>query len=304
MNNFNKSNGIKLKAKFLGLVLIGISFFSLTLPAYSFTPYIYEPNPEELKKTGISIGKTAAQLLHLGQNKEAEKLALLAVQIQPNDDRLWSILAEAQVRNNNITAAIKSIRKAKDINPKKASLWFAEASLELQKNEIGNAIKLLSQGLIFNPKNEIAYFQLGNARIMENNLNLALKAFERAITLKPNFWEAKNNKGIVLFELDKTNKAILEWESVLTITENAEPMLALAAALNQINNQNLKAIKLAKTALTKNPNYILTTYQKEQLWGKKLQAAAQNLLSNPKLAQIVAEARANSSVNTTNTHDQ
>ena len=46
--------------------------------------------------------------------------------------------------------------------------------------------------------------------------------------------------------------------------------------------------------LKENPNYFFTKHQKEQLWGKKLQAGSQLLFNHPKLKSIIKTASANS----------
>ena len=84
-------------------------------PVKSFIHYIYEPNKQALEKTGLSVARTAAQLLHLKQYKEANRLAELALQLKPIDDRLWSILAEAQLNNNLIEVCSKLCEKSKKL---------------------------------------------------------------------------------------------------------------------------------------------------------------------------------------------
>ena len=58
-------------------------------PVRALTPYVYTPSAQELEGAGVGIGRTAAQLLRLGQPEEAASLAALAVRLQPNDERLW-----------------------------------------------------------------------------------------------------------------------------------------------------------------------------------------------------------------------
>ena len=57
------------------------------------------------------------------------------------------------------------------------------------------------------------------------------------------------------------------------------------------------AIKLAKKALTKNPNYVDYDFRKEQLWGEKLQNSTEILLQNDQLKSDVtlAKSKINSS---------
>ena len=97
--------------------------------------------------------------------------------------------------------------------------------------------------------------------------------------------------------MGRIKKAIQTWRSVLKITKNAEPMLALAAALNKIQPNNFESIELAQKSLNANPNYVLSSYQSEQLWGEKLQQATKKLLKNPKLLSTVEKALTNSEGN-------
>ena len=274
-------------------MISSLSFWFLTFPANAFVPIVYEPDSKELEKTGESIGKTAVQILQLGQLKEAAKLAELGLILKPKDYRLWSILGEAQRRNGSLKEASVSLKKATSLKPKKADLWFAEAGIALEQRNPKKAIKLLNKGLKLDPKNAVGYFQLGNCKLMQKNYKSSILAFKKAITIKPLFWEAINNKAIIQFETGNRTKAIETWRKVLEIEKNPEPMLALGAALNLIQHGNPESLRLAKAALKKNPKYVSRSYQAEQLWGDQLIEATRQLLSVQQLAKDVARALAN-----------
>ncbi|EAR17736.1 hypothetical protein WH7805_09409 [Synechococcus sp. WH 7805] len=274
-------------------LMLGSVGATTTAPARALVPYVYTPSTQELEGAGIGIGRTAAQLLRLGQPEEASRLAALAVRLQPNDERLWSVLAEAQLRSDQLNDAAGSLAKAKSLNPGKAGLWFAEASLALRDNRPDDAVPLLDEGLRLDPKNAGAYFDLGNARVMQDDLRQALRAFEKATSIKPSFWEALNNQALVLFEMGNTSEAIKRWRSVLKIKSNAEPMLALAAALNKQKPGDTESIELARKALAEDPNYVLPGHQENQLWGLKLRQATETLLSEGALKSAVERAEAN-----------
>ena len=274
-------------------MVLGSVGATTTAPARALVPYVYTPSTQELVGAGIGIGRTAAQLLRLGQPEEASRLAALAVRLQPNDERLWSVLAEAQLRSDQLNDAAGSLAKAKSLNPGKAGLWFAEASLALRDNRPDDAVPLLDEGLRLDPKNAGAYFDLGNARVMQDDLRQALRAFEKATSIKPSFWEALNNQALVLFEMGNTSEAIKRWRSVLKIKSNAEPMLALAAALNKQKPGDTESIELARKALAEDPNYVLPGHQENQLWGLKLRQATETLLSEGALKSAVERAEAN-----------
>ena len=283
---------IRLGAR-LSAALVCLGLFGWTMPAQAFVPYVYLPSEEELKGSSMGIGRTAAQLLQLGQPQEAAQLAALAVRLQPDDERLWSVLAEAQLRSDQLENASLSLSKAKALKPKKAGLWFAEAAIALRSERPEEAISLLDRGLQLDPKNASAYFDLGNARIMQGQLGMALQSFEQATSLKPTFWEALNNQALVLFEMGNHGEAIRRWRRVLKIEKNAEPMLALASALFQQGGRREEAITLAREALAKDPNYVLPPHQVEQLWGFRIRGAAAQLLDEDELSDSVERAQAN-----------
>jgi tetratricopeptide (TPR) repeat protein len=261
--------------------------------AEAVVPYVYLPSSEELTGSAVGIGRTAAQLLQMGQPKQAAKLAALAVRLDPQDERLWSVLAEAQLRSDDLEQASQSLARAKDLNPDKAGLWFAQGALALRDERPEEALPLIQRGLELDPKIPAAYFDLGNAHIMLDDLSSALDSFEKATNLKPDFWEALNNQALVLYEMGNTDEAIHRWRAVLKLENNAEPMLALAAALHQKGDDSDVPITMAREALDQEPNYVLTPHQIEQLWGVKIRQAAARLLALPEMASSVERAQAN-----------
>ena len=282
----------RIRERFL-IALLSASTIAVTPAAEAVVPYVYLPSSEELTGSAIGIGRTAAQLLQMGQPKQAAKLAALAVRLDPQDERLWSVLAEAQLRNDDLEEASQSLARAKDLNPDKAGLWFAQGALALRDERPEEALPLIQRGLELDPKIPAAYFDLGNAHIMLDDLSSALDSFEQATNLKPDFWEALNNQALVLYEMGNADEAIRRWRAVLKLENNAEPMLALAAALHQKGDDSDVPITMAREALNQEPNYVLTPHQIEQLWGVKIRQAAARLLALPEMASSVERAQAN-----------
>ena len=274
-------------------LVLGVGLGS-TPPALALVPYVVLPAQQDLEAAGLGIAQAAARLLRLGQAEEAARLAALTVQLIPNDPRGWILLAEAQLRSKQPKLAAKALEQAKRLDPKNPGIWFAEGSLALHDNQPQRAILLLNQGLKLDRKNPGAYFDLGNAQIMLGQPAPALVAFEKAASLRPNFWEAVNNQALVLFELGKPTEAISRWRQVLRIKAGAaEPSLALASALNGLKPGNQEAIELANRALAAEPNYVLESYQKEQLWGPRLRAATRQLVRRNELKASLERAQAN-----------
>ena len=276
--------------------LIRLLFFFL-VSGYLFTadnlkalvPYYFFPETNNLKRDGLSIGKQAYQLLYFGQIKKSLNLAKLAVQINDTNEKLWTILAEAQIANKLYDDALISLNNAQKINPNIGEIYFAKGNIYLKLSKIKNAKTSFQTGIKILPKNFNAIFQLGNIHLMEQNYEGAIKAFDDAIKIKNDFWQAINNKGLAYFELNKTSLAIISFQKAIALEDNAEPLLALASCLStrDIN----EAILLAKKALNKEPNYVEYNYRKEQLWGEKLQISTEKLFRNNQLKKEILFAK-------------
>ena len=283
----------RLLKKILCLFLISF-YFLKTEQVRSIIPYYYFPTIKNLQKESSSIGKNAYQLLYFGQYEQSLNMANLAVKINKTDEKLWLILAEAQIANKLYKKALNSLNQAQKINSNISEIYFAKSNIFLKISQLNNSRTALETGLRIDPTNHNAIFQLGNIFLMEKNYPKAIKLFDRSVKIKPNFWQAINNKGLAYFEQNKINLSIKFFEKALSIQENAEPMLGLASCLR---TKDIKlALQLAKKALTKDPNYVNYNYRKEQLWGKKLQTSTEILLKNDQLKTDVILAR--SKINT------
>ena len=280
--------------KTLWISLISFCFLKVER-VQSIIPYYYSPTINNLQEQGLSIAKNAYQLLYFGRYQESLYLAKLAIKINATDEKLWLILSEAQIANKQYNDALNSLNKAEEINSNISEIYFAKSNVYLQISQQKNAKIALEKGLRLDPNNYNAFFQLGNIFLMERNYLEAINLFEKSVKINPNFWQAINNQGLAYFEKSNMKLSIKHFETAISIEENAEPLLGLASCL-RIKDINL-ALKLAKKALTKNPNYVNYEYRKEQLWGEKLQTSTEILLQNEKLQKdvILAKSKINTS---------
>ena len=249
----------------------------LVKKASGIIPFYSIPYGKELEKEGLSIGRSAYQLLYFGQLEEALNLAKLAISINSKNEKLWAILAEAQIANNLKTEALESLNIGKQINPKMSELYFAESTIHVSEKNYKKAKKAILKGIRLEPENTTAIFQLGNIYLMESNYIEAINSFNEAIRYKKDFWQAINNIGLAYFELNETELSQKYFEDAIKFEINAEPMLGLAASIQKNNRK--KAIELVKKALLQEPKYVSNAYRTEQLWGKKIQKATNELFN-------------------------
>ncbi len=255
----------------------------------SLVPYYYFPTIKNLQKESLNIGKNAYQLLYFGKYKESLNLAKLAVKLNKKDANLWLILAEAEISNELYNKALSSLNQAQKLKSNISEIYFAKSNIYLKISELDKAKNSLETGLKIEPNNHKAIFQLGNILLMEKKYSEAIKLFEKSLSIKPDYWQAINNQGLAYYEKNNINLSIKFFKKAISIQENAEPILGLASCLRI---QDIKlALKLAKKALTKNPNYVDYDYRKEQLWGENLQISTEILLQNDQIQKDVKLAR-------------
>ena len=284
----------KFLRKVISIFLISCYFLSAK-QVQSLVPYYYFPTIQNLQKESSSIANNAYQLLYLGQYKQSLNLAKLAIQLNKKNEKLWLILAEAQIANKQYKNALTSLNKAQKINPNIVEIYFAQSNIYIEISELKNAKIALEKGLKIEPNNYKAIFQLGNILLMENNYSEAINLFDKSVQIKPDFWQAINNQALAYFEINNINLSIKLFKKAISIEENAEPLLGLASCL-RIKDIKL-ALQLAKQSLNKNPNYVDYEYRKEQLWGEKLQNSTETLLKNDQLQTdvILAKSKINAS---------
>ena len=116
----------------------------------AFIPRVNEPNQQELESTSIQIGRTAIQLIQLGQNDEAIKILSLAVKLNPKEVDLWTSLAEAQVRSKKNYQALSSLNQAIQLKPGEQSTYFRKASVYMNLNDPKKAKISIKKGLSIN----------------------------------------------------------------------------------------------------------------------------------------------------------
>ena len=101
--------------KTIWISLICFYFFQIKI-VRAIVPYYYFPTVKNLEKESLSIGKNAYQLLYFGQYEDSLNLAKLAVKINSKNEKLWLILAEAQIASKQYKNALNSLNKAEQLN--------------------------------------------------------------------------------------------------------------------------------------------------------------------------------------------
>jgi len=162
-----------------------ISFYCFQIEkVQAIVPYYYFPTIKNLQKQSLYIGKNAYQLLYFGQYKESLNLAKLAIKINASDEKLWLILAEAQIAKEQFKNALNSLNKAEQINSNIGEIYFAKSNIYLKISQQTKAKSALEKAIKIEPNSHRAFFQLGNIFLMEKNYLGAIKLFDKYFLMK------------------------------------------------------------------------------------------------------------------------
>ena len=82
------------------------------------------------------------KVLQIGQYEDSLNLAKLAVKINAKDEKLWLILAEAQIASKKYKNALNSLNKAEQINSNISEIYFAKSNIYLKISQQTNAVEI------------------------------------------------------------------------------------------------------------------------------------------------------------------
>jgi tetratricopeptide (TPR) repeat protein len=127
--------------------------------------------------------------------------------------------------------------------------------------------------------------------LMQRRLPEAIRTYEQAAAQDKQFWYPVNNIALIKYEAGDVREAIRLWRNTLAVdSKAAEPTLALAAAVYK-QGDRAEGLKLALTAVKLDARYAEAKFLKDNLWGDKLIADTQVLLSLPTVQAAVAQAK-------------
>ncbi|MFN9401786.1 MAG: tetratricopeptide repeat protein [Dolichospermum sp.] len=214
-----------------------------------------------------------------------------AIKFNPNYAQAYIVRGIAKAQSGDNQGAIADFNEVIKINPNDAYAYYFRGNV---RNELGDkqgAIDDYNQAIKFNPNNADAYINRGIIYHKQGNYTAATSDYNQAVAKNANSLAAVNNIGLIKYEQGDKETAIKQWQQAMKINNQlAEPILALAVALYG-KGEEQQAYQLAETALKLDKNFADTNFLKKNLWGDKIIADTQKLLSTPKMKTLLSQLR-------------
>ncbi len=198
-----------------------------------------------------------------------------AVKINPQYADAYGNRGNLYQSQGLVELALTDYNQAIKINPKNANDYYNRGVLYYNQGEIELALTDYNQAIKINPKNDSAYVNRSIIYFNQGKIELALADYNQA--------------GLVKYEMGATEEARQQFEQSINVdNESAEPQLALAVTLFT-SGETEQALSIAEAALNIDKRFADPEYLKANLWGDKIIADAEKLLSHPQMQAFLAE---------------
>lgn len=160
------------------------------------------------------------------------------VRTRPRYANAWMALAQAYIRNNQVSEAEAALKKASDLDPKSDAPLAQLAVIYLRSDRFQEASDVLKRMTDINPKDVEAYINRGYALNRLDKPTEAMESFKRATSLNPKNPLAWYNLGLSYMSLKQYDNAISAFQQVTKLApDDAQPWIWLSNAYQQQGKQ-------------------------------------------------------------------
>ena len=186
------------------------------------------PVVEGKSPDGTSLALAGEAWLQTGDTKKSDAAFALATKVSPNDNRVRTSAAMAQMTRGNSAGAVAQLESiaAEDKGPRAD---IALISARLKQNDFAGALKAIDGLEKKTPERPIAYNLRGRVLLLKRDIPGATKAFEAALGKDPHYFPAVASLAAIELSAGKPDAARKRFEDLIKAQpKNYQAMLALA----------------------------------------------------------------------------
>lgn len=171
-----------------------------------------------------------------GATTRAEEAYNNAKELDPLSPIPYLRTAILKSRTNAVPEAKKYIEEALAIKSNYIDAYSLLAQLNILENDVTAAIASTRSLLTFEPRNPALYYQLGTLQLSDKKFNEAIDAYNSAIILNPQFANARYMRALAYTQNGQRNEAIKDIEIVKELNpDNA----SLAIIIDKLKDESI-----------------------------------------------------------------
>ena len=212
------------------------------------TPIVESKSPD-----GVSLALAGEAWAQVGETKKADAAFALASKVAPNDARVRTSAALAQLARGNSGAAIGQLEAiaAEDKGPRAD---VALISARLRQNDIEGALKAIDGLQAKTPDRPVAYNLRGRVLLLKRDLPGATKAFEAALSKDPSYFPAVASLAALELNAGKPDLARKRFEDLTQAKPKShEAWLALSELAMRTGAAPDVVVKYLRDGVKANP---------------------------------------------------
>lgn len=167
-----------------------------------------------------ALRNLAKVLSWAGRVEDADRLALKAAELLPNDEEAKTMVGYAKLRLNQANEAKACFEAALRIRRDNVRALCGLGDVHARLGQYEAARNCFLQAIAADPKHAPAHYNLGNAFRSLGQLKKAEAAYRQAISLAPGQPDSHKNLGLVLFAQGDLGGTVREFETALALEDH------------------------------------------------------------------------------------
>jgi tetratricopeptide (TPR) repeat protein len=235
-------------------------------PQTSWTPDVFQRIAQQVRgqiderEHATALRNLAKVLNWAGKVDEADRLALKAGGLLPDDAEAHQMTGFAKLRLNQIAEAKRCFEAALRIQPDNARALSGLGDVYARLGQSEAARDCFSRAIAIDPKSAPALFNLGNALRDLGQFEEAKAAYRQALSVAPDQPDTYKNLGLVLFAQGDLEGGVGCFEKALALDEHAPQRHAdLGFVLIDAGEQD-RAEAEFRAALALDPSFVTALF--------------------------------------------
>ncbi|MBP5972654.1 tetratricopeptide repeat protein [Brasilonema sp. CT11] len=209
-----------------------------------------------------------------------------AIKLQPNDANAYYWRGVVRYFLIDYQAALTDFNQVITLQPNGAMNYYWRSMVRNGLKDYQAALADCNQTIKVQPNDAVGYYCRGVVYQKQGDDNAALSEYAQALAKNEKLAAANAKIGYIKYERGDVEGAIQEWQKAIQINSDLTgAQLALAVVLHSRGEQP-KALNMAQATLRLDKTLTDVEVLKQHLWGTRLIAEGEKLLSHPNIQAL------------------